>query len=624
MRSIKIFSSAVLLLLACSLAVQAVPARPGSFKYTQPDGSVIVLRRVGDEFNHYTLNAAGQKVVRGADGFYRPVTETTASSNARANKARARRLIANAGRDRVRRVSQNMGEHHIPVILVAFSDQAFTVSDPKSKFTAMLNQDGYSYNGATGSVYNYFIDNSNNQYHPVFDVYGPVTLSSPMATYGALDEETDFDVAPELALFQAAKALDSSVDFSQYDGDKDGYVDMILFYYAGYNEAEGGPEDSIWPHQWSVASSSNQDIQNGNNFDGVHLDAYFCTSELNGYQGSTMCGIGTTCHEFSHSIGLPDFYDTDYGDSGSTYGENHGCAADPYSYSLMCSGSYNNDGRTPPYLSVEEKILLGWLPESSLQEFPGRGVMEIPPVQQNISYKTYTSTSGEYFVYECRSNTGWDKYLPGGPGLIVYHVDKSSTKVTIYNENGYETNVSAAELWSNWNETNQINENAKHPCYYIIPAKDQTRIAYKCYTGEYAGYPEDYDETKIPFPGTGSNTVTSYTPKDWKGVEGTITFSDIARTSSGSVSLRVNMASAELDYCVIDNPGNGSYNVGEQFDLNITAPEGNSPDSVLWYIDGEPVSSTSVILTPGVHTIEALLTFASGAVQTLTLDISAL
>lgn len=616
----KILITLFALCLAAPLLL-AVPARPGKFTYTQPDGSKIELRRFGDEFGHKTVNAAGQEVRKDADGYYRPVTRTETENRTTRMLARAKRASANARHVKAAsNTDLNQGERHIPVVIAEFKDCSFSVSNPADKFNALLNTKGYSYNGALGSVRDYYEENSEGQFLPVFDVYGPVTLSSKMATYGGNDSQGN-DKAPELALFQAAKALDAEVDFSQYDYDKDGVIDMVLFYYAGHNEAEGGDEDAIWPHSWDIRGSDNATITSGNLFDGIALGPYFCTSELDGAEGTTFCGIGVTCHEFGHSLGLPDFYDTDYGDSGDTYGENHGCAADAYSYSLMCSGSYNHDGKCPPYMSVEERILLGWLSPDAIQTISSSGSYTLPAVQNGLSYKTLTSRDGEYFLYECRSSLGWDKYLPGGPGLIVYHVDKSSTKVSVYDESGNETNVSAAVLWSEWETYNQLNENAKHPCYYIVPAQDQSRISYTCETGHYAGYPIEYDETLIPFPG--NPKVTTYIPVDWAGVSGPANISNINYSDSeGRVTMKVSIPTGELDYCVIDNPGKGSYAAGALFPLNLVTPEGVTPQAVGWYFDDEPVSGTSVMLTSGVHTVEAAVTFSNGERQLLTLEIS--
>ena len=192
--------------------------------------------------------------------------------------------------------------------------------------------------------------------------------------------------------------------------------------------------------------------------------------------------------------------------------------------------------------------------------------------------------------------------------------------VSVYNQYGNATNISAHDLWYDWESTNQINENAKHPCYYIVPALDQTRIAQPCETGEYAGYPIDYDNTRIPFP---NGSVNSYTPVDWAGVSGPAVITNIAyNASTAQVTMKVSIPTGELDWFVIDNPGKGSYAAGTVFDLNIVSPESVVPTAVNWFFDDEPVSGTSVVLSAGAHCIEAVITLDNGLKQTLTLEIS--
>ena len=96
-------------------------------------------------------------------------------------------------------------------------------------------------------------------------------------------------------------------------------------------------------------------MYNGNStgsrvFDGKILYDYACSSELKGNSGSNMCGIGTFCHEFSHVLGLPDLYDTEYSGH-NTLG----------SWDIMDYGGYSNNGRTPPSFSSYERFYLGWL-----------------------------------------------------------------------------------------------------------------------------------------------------------------------------------------------------------------------------------------------------------------------
>ena len=516
----------LLSLIAALLAWQAlaIPAKPGAFPYTQPDGSIIMLELHGDEFISWTTLAGTTQVVSlGKDGFWHPSVIKESQWAA----ARKRRVQAEEGRQiGLRTHNDNKmthGTRHIPVLLVEFQDQRFVLDNPQERFNAMLNQAGYSEGGATGSVQDYYLENSKGQFQPVFDVYGPVLLPNDMAYYGKPVRDDDGDVTEhdqhaELALYHAALALDESIDFSQYDYDQDGKVDMTLFYYAGYNEAEHAHENTIWPHQWNLMASPDADAKKAK-FDGVRLAKYFCSSELRGKSGADMCGIGTTCHEFGHSLGLPDFYDTDYEKNGS-------CSA-VYYFSIMASGNDLNKSRTPPYFNAEERIYLGWLLESDVQELPA-GALSFGSIKDDIVYKTPTATEGEYFLYECRDGSGWDAYLP--KGLLVYHADKSTVR-----DVGGQT---PAYYWKNWNTNNRISAFGDHPCFYVVPSSDQSNLLYK---GEL--------DTWV-FPG--SSQVNSYEPVDWEGIAVGVSLTGIS-FADGKVSLTARYTSEKtVEGCVTD------------------------------------------------------------------------
>ena len=596
----------ILLTLVCllsALSLLGVPAKPGSFKYTQPDGSVITLWRHGDEFGHWLTDNQGRVVRKDASGFYR--VDATADLASLRRAALAKRQQANRQR-RTRRGTNYVafGKKHFLVILVEFTDKSFTVSETNTAFTNLLNQSGYSVNDGTGSARDYYFENSKGAFEPVFDVYGPVTLSQKMSYYGGNDD-SGYDKHPEEAVAEACRLLDGQIDFTSYDNDGDGNVDLVFMYYAGHGEADyhgDDAEDTIWPHQWELSSGGKELA-----LDGVTIDSYACTNELDGFTNK-MCGIGTACHEFGHAMGLPDFYDTDY--------STNGLAAGLFDFSTMDGGAYNNDGRTPPYFNIEERILLGWLDESALEEIPASGTYTLGSVQNNKAYKTPTDQEGEYFVYECRNEEGWDKYLPAH-GMIVYHVDKSSRKVSI---DGVGS-VAASELWSNWGQYNAINENGNHPCFYVVSAAGQEDLRF--------GF--EYDETdkeyyfnynyapEIPFPG--SKNVTSYTAESWNGVDSQVVLSNIAY-SGGQVSFKAAVPSAGLDYPVIRNPGGGTYAAGSSFVLALDMPEGMTASAVRWSYDGASVSGTSLQLTQGgAHTVEAEITLQGGRRMVVTLEI---
>ena len=495
----------ILLVLAISVffaaSASAVPAWKGVITRTQPDGTKVRLELHGDEFFSWTTLAGTSTVVEEDEsGYWRPATIDGARRRAamqrreKANRERYARLARNA-------YSMTQGERHIPVLLVSFPDVPFTITSPQQEFYALLNETGYSSYGSTGSVRDYYSDNSHGAFTPVFDVFGPVELPNQMSYYGAPSGQSN-DVRPEMALYHAAKALDDAIDFSQYDYDSDGMVDMVLFYYAGYNQAEGGNRNTIWPHQWNMLSSSSSEARNAR-FDGKRIGPYFCTSELRGNNGAKFCGIGTTCHEFAHSLGLPDFYDANYADDGE-------CGA-LYAFSLMCEGCYNNNSRTPPYLNAEERIMLGWMEASEVREIP-EGDVAFTSVKDNVTYKTLTDTEGEYFLYECRDGSGWDSPLP--KGMVVYHVDKSTTHMI--------GRFSAYDLWENCHYLNSINNNGSHPCFYVIPAANPLSLYFKDSAND------------MVFPG--SKRKTSYTPMDWDGNNTGVTIKNISY-DSGAVSL---------------------------------------------------------------------------------------
>jgi M6 family metalloprotease-like protein len=476
-----------ILLMLCSLSLMAGPAYPGRIVYTQPDGTTIGIHLHGDEFHHWATDDAGRILEQDADGFWRVSTGITSRQLEEGRAAATlRRAAANQARQEyaAQHAAANFGSPKIPVILVGFSGQNEGFSKTAEDFDAMLNSADYTANSAIGSVRTYFEENSHGQFTPEFEVLGPVNLTSPKSYYGGnTSSQQGSDIRPEMALVHAAQALDGTVDFSRYDNDGDGTVDFVLFYFSGYDEAQGGNTNCIWSHAWYLSSSSN--ARNQRTFDGVKLDRYFCTAELKGGSGSTMCSIGTTCHEFAHTLGLPDFYDADY--------ETNGEAASMYSFDLMSSGNYNANSTIPPYFTAEELYEVGWM--SAIPEMAASGTVTLPAVNYPgatgySAFMTKAAANGEYFVYEVRGGQRWDAPLP--QGMMVYHVDKSA--------NGISGTVTAASTWSN----NSVNNYSAHPCCYMVPAVDPTR------TTLYSGTMSNFF-----FPGTG--LVRTYSPTGWNG-----------------------------------------------------------------------------------------------------------
>lgn len=499
--------------LLASIAALAGPAYPGRIVRTQPDGSTIGIYLHGDEWHHWMTDDEGNVVKEDEDGFIRVVTQTPAQRTTLQQKGDERRAKAMAAFKEAAAASKNVGSPKIPVLLVGFKDQAFTKT--AAEFNAMLNTPGYSDNNAVGSVLDYYRDNSFGEFTPVFEVLGPVTLDNNMSYYGGNDSNGD-DKLPEMALVHAAQKLDATTDFSRYDNDGDGTVDFVLFYFAGCDEAQGASSNAIWSHAWYLSASSN--AYNSRTFDGVKLDRYFCTAELKGSSSAAgvMCSIGTTCHEFAHTLGLPDFYDADYSTNGS--------AANTYDFDLMANGAYNNNSTTPPYFTAEELWEVGWL--SGIPELSSTGAVTMkalnyPDAKTYTAYKIPTSVTDEYFVLEVRGGTGWDAALPGG--LIAYHVDRSSSYVS---------------RWS----ANTVNNYSAHPCCYIVQPSNPTSIS------EFTGSTMN----RLVFGGT----YKTFSPTAWDGNSTGFQFTNITYANGVATFNVVNGNSLGITGTVYDSDNN--------------------------------------------------------------------
>lgn len=317
------------------------------------------------------------------------------------------------------------------LILVNFSDITFNERNNQLAFDSLANGENYTYNGATGSCKSYFEVQSNGQYSPEFDVIGPVTLPQTSAYY-ATNDTLDNDKYVVDFVVDACKAADEQgVDFSQYDNDNNGVVDFIYIIYAGYAESEGAPSTTMWPHNWDLISAlyfgySNMDEYYANSasdfklpsFDGKLVNAYACSNELR-KSTDTRAGIGTICHEFSHVLGLPDYYLT-------TQSPVVAQRYTPGAWSLMGYGNYLNNGNTPPNYSVYDKYYLGWLEPEALSksqslEIPADGETTYMISCDEKHVEAGACRTDTVYYLENRQKEGWDAYLPGH-GLLVWRV----------------------------------------------------------------------------------------------------------------------------------------------------------------------------------------------------------
>ena len=513
----KLWSTILLILTACEC--MATPAKTMPCRMKQPDGSFVTLRMHGDEYLHYTTTADGFTVVRNERGFWvyaskqadgslaatgivahddadRKADEKTFLTSTPKRLApkidedmAQRREMERAQRTKVleqRRAQENeQSEFRGLVILVEYNDCPFKYGDETNEiFNDIFNKENYTGDSRTnyvheatgfethfvGSVSDYFRDNSSGLFQPKFDVVGPLKINR--SQYYAMGTNNALTLTLE-----AVNAADPLVDFSQYDNDGDGKVDMIYFVFSGYNSSmPENDERLLWPH-----ASLIYDLHSFSGVvkkDGVRLGRYACSTEIGGDKNFPYFeGIGVICHELGHTLGLPDLYDTDNEGSG-------GKAPDPGGWSIMASGAYHMFGRTPCNFTLYERFLLGWCQKPTVLNEAGS--YSLHELSTNEGFWLESPDQNEFFIIENRQNTGWDSALPGH-GMLVFRVENSKLAT-----------------WG-WTDVN-INTNPNHMYYELL------------FAGGYQGGSTVYD----PFPGKGNVTkLTPYTSpaklRTWTG-----------------------------------------------------------------------------------------------------------
>ena len=285
------------------------------------------------------------------------------------------------------------------VILVQFADFPFSMADPNTYYTHLLNLSSSNTRGGAGCAADYFRDQSNGQFNVQFDVYGPVKVSQKaQITSGG---ENYSVVATREATRKAVDSLD--VDFRPYDWNGDGEVDQVIYIVSGYagNNGKEGYQGYTWPNtDWFRPST----VKVG---DDLYVNQYSVSAEKT--VDEIPCGIGTLIHEYSHCLGLPDIYPV----SGSVFS-----MVDEWD--LMDGGNFTANGWCPPNYSALEKNLLGWLSIDTISE-PCQ-IRDLKPVADGGKAYVMPKQGNEFYLLENRQQSGWDRGLPG-KGLLIYRVD---------------------------------------------------------------------------------------------------------------------------------------------------------------------------------------------------------
>ena len=557
----KMLFTAVLMLVA--MTINAVPAKRGLQRsITTPDGRVITATLVGDEHGHYWLGSDGKAYQAYTDAdreLYRIVDASAIRANAAqrrqaVNSERMRKLP----KQRVEALGDYRGQKRGLIILVNYKDVSFKAANNKAYYERVANEVNFQDGKFVGSMYDYFYAQSRGVFELNFDVVGPVKVSQNRSYYGSNDSSGD-DKHPAQMVSEAVKLADEYVNYADYDWNGDGWVDQVYVVYAGKGEADSGISYTVWPHAWSLSSAGHFGDGDGALYlDGVYIDSYACGEELDG-STSQIAGLGTMCHEFSHCLGYPDFYDTDYS-GGQGMGD----------WDLMDHGSYNNGGYQPAGYTSYERWMAGW--EQPIPLTKSTTVTGMKGLQDGgESYIIYNpGNNDEYYLLENRTLSGWDASLPGN-GLLILHVD-------------YD-----AAAW----ESNTPNDDKSHQRMTWVPADGTYQTSYYggISTGGQATDPYPYGNNNS-FNKDSSPAATLYNKNDDGTYYLNVSVEDITLADDGTISFNF-IGENKVEAPVISPEGGVFY---EPQTVTITsADEG----AVIYYTtDGtEPATELSAAST---------------------------
>ena len=475
-------------LLMATLLTFGVPAKKGLSKtIVLSDGDTVSVTLHGDEYNHYWTTADGRVFVIGDNDVAKEISleelqnrrDASQAKKLRRNNIRHKKLYA----ARTSKKASFKGAKKGLVILVNFKNLAMKTVNAQHEFEEMFNKKGYSKNGHIGSVRDYFLEQSYGDLAIDFDVVGPVTVSNDYAYYGANTNNGEDQHAAEMVI-EACKLVDDKVDFTAYDWDQDNNVDQVFIIYAGYGEHAGASSNTIWPHEYQLSAASiDGDGSGAQTLDGVTVDTYAVSCELSGTYGTTMNGIGTACHEFSHCLGYPDFYDTSYSGGWGMQG-----------WDVMHGGSSNGpgyNGEIPAGYTAYERWVAGWLEPVEVKAGEAYSLKSLNDNRE--AYIIYNDGNrNEYYLIENRKPERW----------FSYHEDNESDKTGLL-----ITHVDYDQLhWYN----NTPNNDAKHQRMSVVLANGK-KGTYNSKNGFYYITADEYDGHLYPYNAIDSLTNNSAT-----------------------------------------------------------------------------------------------------------------
>jgi M6 family metalloprotease-like protein len=431
----------------------AVPAYPYPITITQPSGDELTLMLKGDEYMNWAVTLDGYTLLSNAEYnlcyaqlnengdlvpslfvateiVNRP-TEVTQwleqiqkglfYSDEQVNQfVQIRNIMETEAGNPKSMVGDKYG---LLVILMEFPDRKMTKT--VANFNILLNQISYFEDDCTGSMKDYYYETSYNKFDVTCTVIGPYTTQNAAAWYAPEQPSLEWVRYNAFAREAIQAAYNDGIDLTPFL--TNGQLPSYYAVYAGYDKSACPNAPYIWAHK----SQLNPPF----NYNGVQVTTYACSSELRGCSGTKITDIGVICHEFGHSIGAPDYYDTNY----EVGGEYDGTS----SWDIMAGGSWNNSGTTPPIHNPRSKVnIYQWATATTLST-PQKVTVPLSRIYSNAYFKidipnSDSFSTSQYFVIENRDKGGFDAYIPGS-NLVIYRCTEN------YMSNPYIQNTTSPQ-----------------------------------------------------------------------------------------------------------------------------------------------------------------------------------
>jgi immune inhibitor A len=401
----------------------------------------------------------------------------------------------------------------VPIIRVDFTDSALVHTKVE------LERRLFDTTGAesTGSMVDYYRWVSGRRVHIRGEVVATVHLSHDRNYYAGDAWGVNAIGSPnnDYGMFRdAVSACDGSVDFSRFDLDGDGYVDMLWIVHAGPGGETTGNRRDLWSITsratagWSNGSPADcNDLVPGSQIQHMRIDRFTVLPELSGLHPQQLNEIGVFCHEFGHTLGLPDLYDTSVLGGSANSG--------PGNWALMSSGAYGGDGlspESPSHMGAWSMLWLGWVNRVRPTQDTTLTLAPLADGTPLLEFWFQGEDSPEHFLIENRVREGFDRKLPND-GLIVSQVDEAVIGQKI--------------------AANRINTGPT-PGMRILEADGNFDLFYGLNRGDQSD----------PFPGTARRThiddLTTPSTRTFVGLPTNISLEDIVR-SGRNVSLRLHV-----------------------------------------------------------------------------------